>query len=268
MAIGIFRILHRLFLILGAALIIFNLCGLALYDNPWPQPESGRRGPDYQPYSSEMKKFMEKGADEKPLDYAQRMNAFVYNHTVHYFPEEKNPGNLDITAAPFLWNWAIWLRAFWAFLAHEDFVVEFCDADKGLERGYGLCSQRALILQDILRKHGLKAKATKLYGHVVCMTQIGGEEILLDPDHGFSIPHGLDYLHAHPETINAYSPSPEIASMYTPILQNARWPERGDAEYGCRDDSWLFKMTLIQWLAPFLLLFCSLYFKWIAQRPN
>lgn len=268
MPIRIYNTLHWLFLIMGMALIAVNLCGLALNDELWPRPDNGRRPADYQPYSGEMKKYMEKGADENPRDYAERMNAFVYHHTVHYFPDEKSPGNLDVTAAPFLWNWAIWLRGFWALLTREDFVVEFCDADKGLRRGYGLCSQRALILQDILREHGLRAKATKLYGHVVCMARIGGEDILLDPDYGFSIPHGLDYLHDHPETILAHSPSPEAAAMYAPILQNERWLERGDAEYGCKDKAWLFKMALIQWLAPCLLLLCALCFKRAARRPD
>lgn len=247
-------------------LITVNLAGLILSDKLWPQPVNPRQSPDYQPYSSEMKKCLEKGADEKLWDYIERMNFFVYNHTLHYFPEETNLSNLDITAAPFLWNWAIWLRAFWALLTHKEFVVEFCDAEMGLKRGYGLCSQRSLILQDILRKNGLKAKAVKLYGHVVCMLELAGEEVLLDPDHGFSIPHGLDYLHARPETIHEYSPSPQVDSLYIPILQTGRWRERGDREYGCMDEAWLRKMMLVQWLVPCLLLLCALYFKSAVKK--
>ncbi len=253
------KILRWFFVILGTTLLIINLAGVAINEKLWPKPVNGRYAPDYQPYSREMKKFMEKGAMEKPEDFAKRINNFIYTHTVHYFPQEATLGNLAETSAPFLWNWAIWLRGFWALLTREEFILEFCDAEMGLRRGYGLCSQRSLILQNVLRNNGIKAKATKLYGHVVCMIETESGDILLDPDYGFSIPHSLDYLHANPEAIRDYTASPEIISMYIPILESGKWVERKGKEYGCMDDRWLLKMTIIKWAVPFLLLLCAIF---------
>lgn len=245
----------RLFLVsAGIFLICVNLAGLLSGDELWPKAENARRSADYEPFSKDMLEQLRKSGSESALDFARRMNTFVYDHTFHHFFDKTSIENLDTVAMPFLKSWPIWLAGFKAALLGDNFVVEFCDAERGLERGFGFCSQRALILKDILRKNGLDAHVRKMYGHVVCMVHDGSREILLDPDYGFAIPHSLEYLHEHPDILRNYNVPLQVVKLYEPLLKAARWRERGDKPYHCRGNGWLLAMSLIQWGVPLLLL--------------
>lgn len=246
------KLTFRISGLLGLCLLIINLAGTALGDSVWSRPEKIVLSEHFSPFSKSG--FKPIPADnESAFDFACRMNTFVHDHTSHFFDDENTFSNIDVVAAPFLWSWPLWLRGFWAALGGKDFVLEFCEAEKGLERGYGFCSQRSLILQDILRRNGLKARTTKLFGHVVCLFWHDGHEIILDPDYGVVIPHSLDEVHNNTDILKKYVDGIALEHLL-PIFEAARWRERGDREYDCMSNGQLMAASIVQWGTPALLL--------------
>lgn len=247
--------------ILGCFLMLINFLGLYQGDNIWFQPEKIYRSKNHEPFSHENFKT-ERRVDESKFDYAKRMTLYVHAHSNHYFDEINRFDNIHIMVAPFAWCWPLWVRGFWAVCTGNKFSVEFCNAKKAMERGYGFCSQRALALQDILRRNGVAAKTRGLYGHVVCTATIDGREVVLDPDYGYAASESLEDFHQKPELLLNYIDTqlyPEAYSEHLlPIYMAARWREHGDREYACKSDFELFLWRLAQWAVPLILIYFSI----------
>lgn len=189
---------------------------------------------------------------EHEFAYAQRMTRSINSHTTHAFDDQNTIDNIPLIAAPFLWSWPLWLGGLWGAISGRKFTVEFCSPEKGLARGYGYCSQRALILQNILRDNGIRARATDLYGHVVCTARIDGKDVLLDADYGLASPHSLEALHKRPELL-LEDGNPDLESQYPylkEVYQAGRWHGLENREYGCVSDFQLFLWSLVQWGVP------------------
>lgn len=251
-----------LFWLLGSTGIFLTLCNIAGYflaDGMWYRPPIARSLAHEQFSPGTFEPSRRKG--ENDFAYARRLTLYINSHTTHYFEEKNTPGNIHIIAAPFLWSWPLWLRGLWASISGEKFTVEFCNPEKGLARGYGYCSQRALILQNILRANGINARATDLYGHVVCTARIDGKDVLLDADYGLASPHSLEEFHARPELL-LETGNPDLESQY-PYLQEVyragRWHGRENREYSCVSDFQLFFWNLVKWGMPLLFIAICLY---------
>jgi hypothetical protein len=81
---------------------------------------------------------------------------------------------------------------------------EFYDADRAIERGVGLCSQHAIIEQEMLGRRGVEARIIGLNGHVLLEANVAEpgqpqEWWLLDPDYGVVLPHSLQAVEQRPE---------------------------------------------------------------------
>lgn len=253
---------------LGSFLMIINFWGLYQGANIWPKPEKIYKSKNHEPFSRENFRI-ERKPGEADFDYAKRMTLYVHSHTNYYFAYRNSLGNIDVMVAPFAWCWPLWLRGAWAVCTGNKFSVEFCNAEKALERGYGFCSQRALILQDILRRDGMSARARDLYGHVVCTAIIDGREVVLDPDYGFASSHELGDFHEYPELLFAYMDYglfPKyryISSVY----RKGAWIGNRDGKYACKSDFELFWWRVIQWGLPLLFIYFSLN-GLIVRRKN
>jgi hypothetical protein len=80
---------------------------------------------------------------------------------------------------------------------------EFYDADRAIERGVGLCSQHAIIEQEMLGRRGIEARIIGLNGHVLLEANVAEpgqpqEWWLLDPDYGVVLPHSLQAVEQQP----------------------------------------------------------------------
>lgn len=236
--------------LLGIFLTLCNIWGLVQGDKLWYQPEIQQ--------SINHKKFSKESFDsvrrpgENDFAYAERMTLYVNSHTIHYFENRNTIDNIHIIVTPFFRSWPLWLRGLWASISGVKFTVEFCNPEKGLARGYGFCSQRALILQNILRENGIDARATDLYGHVVCTARINGKDILLDPDNGLASEHSLEDFHKRPELLLQYD-APGLEQQYPglrEVYEAARWRGHENREYYCVSDLQLFFWGLVQWGIP------------------
>lgn len=236
--------------LMGIFLTVCNIWGAVLGDRLWPRPEIAR-SIDHKTFSAEsFDPGRRPGEDE--FAYAQRMTRYINSHTTHAFAEQNTLSNIHLIAAPFLWSWPLWLGGLWGSISGQKFTVEFCSPEKGLARGYGYCSQRALILQNILRANGIQARATDLYGHVVCTARIDGKDVLLDADYGLASSHSLEAFHKRPELL-LEDGNPDLEREYPylrEVYQAGKWHGRENREYACMSDFRLFLWNLVQWGIP------------------
>lgn len=119
-------------------------------------------------------------------EYAETINEIVHNSIIHYWKDEK-AAKYHIRI-PVYENYILYLLG--AIRPEEFGKYEYCDYKKALERGIGLCSQQAMIVRDLMREKGMRAKAVMINGHVVTSVEIDkktGEWWVLDPDYGIVI---------------------------------------------------------------------------------
>lgn len=242
------KILFAVLVILGLFLLSANILGLIQKNNVWPRPEEHYIKPSYKPFSQAVFEPWIK-AGETGSDFAARMNKFVNEHTVHYYFDENTINNIDVMTAPLAWSWPLWACGLWAALTGNRFSVEFCDSGLGLERGYGYCSQRALILQDILRSNGFGARVVDLSGHVVCVFNDRGRDIVLDPDYGVVLPHSLEFVRDNPEILGQYLDAKSVAYV-GPIYRAGNFGAGRRDEYDCFTRADILAISAFAWLVP------------------
>ena len=71
---------------------------------------------------------------------------------------------------------------------------EFCDYDRAIERGVGLCSQHATVLSQLLNKRNIRCQVLRLDGHVVAYAEVDSVKNkwwVLDADYGVIIPYSI-----------------------------------------------------------------------------
>jgi hypothetical protein len=165
--------------------------------------------------------------EESDETYAARMTSAINGHLIHsmgsQFPR--------ISA---LQNWILWLMG---VLVPSRFQhLEFRNARFALQRGFGLCSQAALALADLLGRARIAAAIAVLEGHVVVTAQIApGRWIVLDPDYGVTVPMSLDEIRAQAETVVARTygadyGAPVVARLAAVYAKGYRLVPRGPRE--------------------------------------
>lgn len=119
-----------------------------------------------------------------------------------------NEGQEPISLRPPVWeNYWLWLMS---HVKPKRFrYYEFMNPRQAVERGVGLCSQQALILEQLLEERGIRGEMVGLEGHVVVAAHLRidageTEEWLLDPDYGVAIPHSLAVIERHPDLIRRH----------------------------------------------------------------
>ena len=86
-------------------------------------------------------------------------------------------------------------------------AVELYDRRRIVERGFGLCSQSSILLDEVLRSNGYQSRMLNLYGHVVIeATGRDGENWILDPDYGVVIPHSLAHVEKNLPILESWYP--------------------------------------------------------------
>lgn len=106
--------------------------------------------------------------------------------------------------------------------------------ERALGRGFGICSQNALGLADLLdRRYGIPARMAGLGGHVVIQVELPAGPMIADPSLGVTMPFGLDHAQSH---------VPEVGAIYARRTDDRIWrhydpagnvlaPETGSGAY-------------------------------------
>lgn len=194
---------------------------------------------------------LQRNSGESAEQYALRLTHDVNRCFVHHI-YETSPN------VPFTQNWILWLLGWLPIGFFRRY--EFIRAERALKRGFGFCSQCALILVDLAQHNALRAHVLRFPGHVVA--EIGtseGTALICDADYGVSLPGPADSLATRRNEIHAaYAgrTSAERAANVVRILTS------GFETFGTRDiaSRRLFEDAAfaLKWLVPVAGIFLGL----------
>ena len=135
-----------------------------------------------------------------------------------------------------------------------------CKYERALGRGFGICSQNALGLADLLyKKYKIETHIIELHGHVVLEAVIKEKKYILDPSVGLFIPYNLNYIEKHLNYIfNLYKNTnhPELAKTYQP--PNEISPIIGSYEQTPRLSKLECWSDVLKWIIPIFLFILGL----------
>lgn len=175
---------------LGATLVALNLVGLVA--PPAPPPDVNRPNAPAEQRRELLEDSLERRAGEPEVDYFKRLT-----HSVHYrmVPYSKvQEGGSD---APSLTD--NWLLRLASLVSPGIRKYEFSDHRRALRRGYGLCSQYASIVFDVLREGGYHPRRVLWPEHTfVEVSARSGQPFVLDADLKVVTPHSLAQLREDP----------------------------------------------------------------------
>jgi hypothetical protein len=137
---------------------------------------------------------------EPVKDYVTRLTNLVQRSTVNYWKDEGiDKYHLRV---PVYENYLLFIASY--LKPNEYRKYEFCDYQKAVDRAVGLCSQRAIILAQILRRNGVHSGILGLEGHVVVSAQVDQDYDIwwvADPDYGVVIKRPIAEIQRDSEII-------------------------------------------------------------------
>jgi hypothetical protein len=198
------RVVYGLLFLLGATLLLLNLIGLFIpLRNPdiYDMPDS--HGDDISLTASQLYDSFQQSAPSDEV-YVSRVTKAVHEGILHYWEDDKiTQYNLRI---PLYENYTLFLLSYLYPDIYEKY--EYCDYHKAIERGVGLCSQHAIILDGVLDDRGIASKIVLFPDlHVVVTAQVQSQPDLwwvLDPDYGVIIKEDLQAVLSEPEIVREY----------------------------------------------------------------
>ncbi|MDP6041898.1 MAG: hypothetical protein QGG64_25345, partial [Candidatus Latescibacteria bacterium] len=139
--------------------------------------------------------------EETPLAYATRLNSIVHNGIASY----GNAIDRINGQIPIYKNYLLFFAGYIYPQLYRPY--EFCNYQKAIERGLGICSQQSIILTEILRKNNIPAHIVGLSGLVVATAQIDPTQNtwwILEPYYDKIIPYDLTEIEHKPELVRPY----------------------------------------------------------------
>lgn len=124
---------------------------------------------------------------ESDEEYAVRMTDVVNRGMVHYWEDD----GMDEYNIQLGWEENYLIRGLGYVYPAKFEKYEFYDMEKAVERGVGLCSQHAIVLEQVLEDEEIDAELIWLEEHVVVEVDVG-EGMVLDPDYGVVLEMGLE----------------------------------------------------------------------------
>lgn len=141
----------------------------------------------------EIDNLFKKNGDTK--QFLESANAIIHNGTVYKWPEA-------MKQVPITENWILWFCGYLGPVLNlisltdvKDLFesYQFFHYEKALQRGFGICSQLAILTADLLtHRYDVKTYVVGLDGHVVSEAITSqGEKYVLDPAYGIFLPFGI-----------------------------------------------------------------------------
>ena len=151
-------------LLSGAALVGLNAYGLTIPDrapalrNIHPPPMASGTVPTWREIQASLL--------DLPEDIAERARAltWIVNRAIVHDWEDARQDSFQIRV-PIAKNWVLWLAG--QLFPKRFGKYEYHDSGRALRRGVGLCSQQAIILEQLAERSGIPARIVSLDGHVV-----------------------------------------------------------------------------------------------------
>lgn len=198
--------------------------------------------------------------DRDNKSYLEDVNILVNNCMVHYWNTEETRAQKDLN----LWippteNYILNVSAYFIPKLRS---VELYDVEKIIERGVGLCSQFAILLDEILEENGYQSSLVGLDGHVVVQAHnLLGERVVLDPDYGVFIPKSMNFIKNNTSIIKDFYPNNQ--ELLTQIYRSPNYI--GDNDYHPNHKILrtiiVFSYYLI-WIFPVILILLASWVRW------
>lgn len=154
------------------------------------------------PPISETMRQIDRFPNESSEQYVRRLSILIQKSIYHYWDTD---GKYDIDIP--IWDNYI----LYGVRLGSKFGWEYLEYRKALERGLGLCSQRAMTTVAILEKNHIQAECIALHGHVVLRALISPDQwVVVDPSSGIVIPYNLDDIKSNVHLIDSYYPEPQF----------------------------------------------------------
>lgn len=140
---------------------------------------------------------LERDRGEPAEAYFERLTLSAFYRVRHYWKQDGN-------AVPLTENFVLWSRQYIGDETGRFDEYQFADAERAIDRGYGLCGQYATLIANLLHREGFSYRVLRLGGHIVTAARADGREFILDGDYGVVIPHSLTQIEHNPEIVYRY----------------------------------------------------------------
>jgi len=189
-------------------------------------------------------------------DHLRRLVDFLNTAIVHY------TGANEDAVSPFD-NWILWALKFTGKAAFRRY--HFVRASRALRRGYGLCSQHALTLVQLLKRVGIEANVAGFEGHVVAVVKRPDESwILADADYRVIVPRPIEEIRRDPACIEPFYAATQTPAARIAVLQGIYAGPM--TLHSSRRRSWRLAVEDAaygaKWLVPLLLLAAAAAHLW------
>lgn len=253
--------IKKILFVIGIILLAINIYGLfrtlrnpALYDE---ETIIRNRVEDVTLKYPSIKEQLQKLPGESNKDFAIRVNSVVNKGMAHYWRDEGlQKYNLRVPV------WENYLLHLASYIKPKEYKkYEFSNYEKNLERGVGLCSAHSIVVNGVLKEHGIKGELLTVGGrHVVTRAEIDDSTaFILDPDYGIVVPYDTAAISANPELVRASYR--EMAALYYPDAKDPYTTDFmveifGGKKYVYTVNNWFeyFSYWAI-WIIPLLLMF-------------
>jgi hypothetical protein len=142
--------------------------------------------------------------DRRPMesdkDFIYRLTTVVNKAVIPYWFDD----GIDIyhMRIPIWENFILWA---YSYIEPRTYLrYEFTDYRRALERGIGLCSEYAIIMDSVLEKNGIEGNIIGLYGHVVSSAKVDEKWYILDANYGIVMPYSLEEIEQNSEIVLIY----------------------------------------------------------------
>lgn len=260
--------------LLGSVLLILNLIGLftSLRSPELTTADTFFGVGDLTLSEQEVLSLARRREGEPTREYVKRVTYAVNKGMAHAWI----PGAYNFHV-PVTENWILWLLG----PVHPGFQLwEFANHHKALERGVGLCSQHAIVLNGLLYEQGVRSQIVSLGAlHVVNRVEVAeGEWVIADPDFGLILPDLPDitselirttYRPLIPELPTGAAPEyPDPLDYYIEAYRSPLRFSETLFEYNpgaTTLESWAY---MLKWLLPVLFVASALICQPIAETPQ
>ena len=225
------RLILSLAFAFGVALLFVNMLGLviplrnpAIYAyNDGKDVSMPNNNRDISLTYQETMQQIDKSPGESDVAYLYRLTHVVNQSLAHYWLDE----GIDTyrMRIPIWENYILWGES---IINPRTYLrYEITDYQLALKRGIGLCSEHAIVMDEILARNGIEAKIIGLSGHVVASAKAGGQWYITDADYGVVIPHSIEEIEQNPEIVhqaylNSWNPD-LLTSIYASKEDNIQF---------------------------------------------
>jgi len=200
------NVYHAMFFT-GAMLLLTNFIGSFI---SLRSPQIYKIPTEYAHYQvvlspEELYDFIDKQDYTDKKSYVKKLSLVLNKGIAHFWgTNQKSDDKSYNFRIPFYKNYILYL---YSYINTKYIKYEITNYKRAIERGFGLCSQHAIIACEILHEKEFKVMMQGLSGHVVAQVQVNDaneEWWILDADHGVVIPHDIQTIENNPEIIRKY----------------------------------------------------------------